>query len=356
MRPCPDLRELPAVHQQGWPWDEASPPPPPDGQWPRITIVIPSFNQGRFLEETIRSVLLQAYPDLELIVIDGGSRDSSVDVLHRYRPWLAFWTSELDGGQSDAINRGFARATGEVITFLASDDVYEPGTLHDVARQLREHPGSGVIVGAFRFMDEASRRFPETHPPRLPGPGPHDLTLLDTSLWRLHQVATFYTRRALDEVGRNVREDLHYTMDRELLYRVCQRFPTALAERCYAAFRRHSHSKSTTMILPMWLEMADLHLLDAPPGEDSSLRRRRRALWRERRARGCVKLANSGVGGWAAAGALSRALWYRPSILAKRHYYVSWLGACGLQPTARRLYRALRRAAAGGTLPPGSRE
>ncbi len=215
MSPYPDLRELPAVHQQGWPWSEASPPPPPDGQWPRITIVIPSFNQGRFLEETIRSVLLQAYPDLELIVIDGGSRDSSVDVLRRYRPWLAFWTSELDGGQSDAINKGFARATGEVITFLASDDVYEPGTLHDVARQLREHPG----------------------------------------------------------------------------------------------------------------------------GEDRSLRRR--VLWRERRARGCLKLANSGVRGRVAAGALLRALRYCPSLAARRHFYASWLALCGLLPRARRLRKAL---------------
>ncbi len=344
MRPYPDRHELPAVAgKQGWPWTEATPPPPPGEPWPRITIVVPSFNQGRFLEETIRSVLLQAYPDLELIVIDGGSKDSSVDVLRRYEPWLAFWTSEPDGGQSDAINRGFARATGEVMTFLASDDVYEPGALHDVARQWHEHPGCGAIVGAFRFMDETSRRFPETHPPRLPSPGPHDLKLLDTSLWRLHQVATFYTRRALDAVGRNVREDLHYTMDRELLYRVCQRFPTVLAKGPYAAFRRHPESKSTTMILPMWFEMADLHLLDVPAGEDRSVRRRRRALWRERRARGCVKLANSGAGGWVAAGALLRALRYRPSLAAKPHYYASWLALCGLLARARRLRKAIFR-------------
>ncbi len=357
MRHPPDLRDLPdAASRQGWPWTEAGEPPPRAVVWPRITIVIPSFNQGRFLEETIRSVLLQAYPGLELIVIDGGSKDSSVEILRRYEPWLSFWTSESDRGQSDAINKGFARATGEIITFLASDDVYEPGTLHDAARQLREHPGCGAIVGAFRFMDESSRRFPETHQARLPGPGPHDLTLLDTALWRLHQVSTFYTRQALDEVGRHVREDLHYAMDRELLYRVCRRFPTVLAERCYAAFRRHSESKSMTMIVPMWREMADLHVLDAPLGEDRTVRRRRRGLWRERRARGLVKLANSSVGAPVAAAALLQALRYRPSLLGKRRYYVWWLAACGLLPRARRAHRAFRRSVGASGLSEEARE
>ena len=342
----PELCELPAVAgKQGWPWTEASPAPPSDGPWPRISIIIPSFNQGHFLEETLRSVLLQAYPDLELIVIDGSSRDSSVDILRRYDAWISYWISEPDGGQPDAINKGFALATGAVITFLASDDIYEPGTLHDVARQSLEHPGCGAIVGAFRFMDPRSRRFPETYPPRLPSLSPLDLTLIDISAWRLHQVATFYTRRALDEVGRNVREELHYTMDRELLYRVCRRFPTVLVERCYAAFRRHPASKSTAQILPMWYEMADLHLSCAPDGESLEARRRRVDLWRERRARGCVKLANSGVSSWVAASALIRALRYRPGLLGRRHYYVSWLGALGLLNVARRAYHSLRRTA-----------
>ena len=337
MTPYPRLRDLPSVAGKvGWPWTKASPSPSLTSPWPRITIVIPSFNQGRFLEETIRSVLLQSYPNLELIVIDGGSEDSSLEVVGRYEPWLAYSTSEPDSGQSEAINKGFDRATGDIMTFLGSDDVYEPGTLQDVAQRWGQHPGPGVIVGAFRYMDESSRRSPEIHPPRLPGPGPHDLTLLDTSTWRLHQVSTFYSRQALDTVGRRVREDLHYTMDRELLYRVCHRYPTVLAKHCYAAFRLHSEGKSTAMILPMWFEMADLHLLDTPPGEDRSVRRRRRKLWRERRSRAWVKLANSGGSGWAAAAALMRALWYRPRLLGRRQYWASWLAACGILPIIRR--------------------
>jgi hypothetical protein len=129
-------------------------------------------------------------------------------------------------------------------------------------------------------------------------------------------------------------------MDRELLYRVCRRYPVALAERVYAAFRRHPESKSVASILPMWREMADLHLLDAPADEAPSVRRRRRALWRQRRARGYVKLAGAGVGGWTAAAALTRAACYRPGLLGRRHFYVSWLRALRLLPLARRINAA----------------
>ena len=343
MENAPLIRELPPVARRlGWPWTEGGPPcdSPPGAGWPRVTIVTPSFNQGRFLEEAIRSVLLQAYPDLEYIVVDGGSSDGSVEILRRYEPWLSSWSSEPDRGQSDAINRGFARASGDIVTFLSSDDVYEPGTFQDVAGRWLESPEHGAIVGAFRFMDEHSRRAPDVHPPRLPGPGPHDLALLPTETWRLHQVAAFYSRRALDEVGRFVAEDLRYTMDRDLLHRVCRRFPILLSERPYAAFRRHADNKSSTSIVPMYFEMASLHLRDVPPGESRSRRRRRRRLVRERRARGYVKLARSGVGCAAAAGALFRALAHRPDLLVTRSYWVAWLGALGWLAGLRRLFRS----------------
>jgi hypothetical protein len=106
----------------------------PDGSpWPRISIVTPSFNQGQFIEETLRSVLLQGYPNLEYIVMDGGSTDESVAIIEKYSPWLAYWTSKKDRGQADAINKGFARATGQLMAFLNSDDVYAPSILADVA-------------------------------------------------------------------------------------------------------------------------------------------------------------------------------------------------------------------------------
>ena len=95
------------------------PPVRPDGSaWPRISIVTPSYNQGQFIEETIRSILLQGYPDLEYIIIDGGSTDQSVEIIRKYEPWLTYWVSEKDRGQSHAINKGFERASGEIRGYI----------------------------------------------------------------------------------------------------------------------------------------------------------------------------------------------------------------------------------------------
>src|SRR4029453_6333928 len=122
----PLIEELPPPPpgRSGWPWTEASPPPPTPGgkAWPTISIVTPSFNQAEYLEETVRSVLLQGYPNLEYFVLDGGSTDGSVEILRRYDAFLSGWVSERDKGQSDAINRGFARCAGTVVNWLCSDD------------------------------------------------------------------------------------------------------------------------------------------------------------------------------------------------------------------------------------------
>ncbi|MCG8468124.1 MAG: glycosyltransferase [Gemmatimonadetes bacterium] len=151
--PAPTLDELPPPPpgRTGWPWTEESPRLPPTtprgAAWPRFSVVTPSFNQGSYLEETIRSVLLQGYPNLEYIVMDGGSSDDSVEILERYAPWLAYWTSRPDRGQSDAINRGFHRSTGDVQAWLNSDDTFYPGALGKGAIEI-EASDADILIGA----------------------------------------------------------------------------------------------------------------------------------------------------------------------------------------------------------------
>ncbi|MDO8303698.1 MAG: glycosyltransferase, partial [Sedimentisphaerales bacterium] len=129
----PNLKELPAAPagKTGWPWTVESPAPALSQitNCPRICIVTPSFNQGEFLEETIRSVLLQGYLNLEYIIMDGGSTDNSVEIIKKYSPWLAYWTSQKDNGQADAIYRGFEKASAEYIGWVNSDDMLLPDAL-----------------------------------------------------------------------------------------------------------------------------------------------------------------------------------------------------------------------------------
>jgi glycosyltransferase involved in cell wall biosynthesis len=132
---------------------------------PRITVVTPTFNQGGFIEKTIDSVLSQGYPGLEFIVIDGGSTDRTVEVVRRHERHLAFWVSEPDRGQSHAINKGLARATGDYLTWLNSDDRYVPGALARFAAAAREHPGAGLIAGGGRIVDLAGRVLDHKTPP-----------------------------------------------------------------------------------------------------------------------------------------------------------------------------------------------
>ena len=158
---CPRLNDLPApcIGKTGWPWTEETVPIANTGSLddsPRITIVTPSYNQAVFLEETVRSVLLQGYPNLEYIIMDGGSTDGSVEIIRKYQKHLAYWTAEKDAGASDAIRNGFARATGSIFAWLNSDDLYLPGTLQHLVEGLQKTKAD-VVYGNTYWIDERSK-------------------------------------------------------------------------------------------------------------------------------------------------------------------------------------------------------
>jgi glycosyltransferase involved in cell wall biosynthesis len=298
--------------------------PANDRNFPRLSIIIPSFNQANYLETAIQSVLAQNYSNLELIIVDGGSTDNSRDIIHKYASTFAWCVSEPDRGQSHAINKGFERCTGEIITFLSSDDYYLPGTLLDVASLYLQNQNSGAIVGGFCFLEPNHAKPDDPIIPYMDGLTPTDLTLGPPGRYRLHQVSTFYTRHALDAVGRWVREDMRYVMDRELLYRVVQNFPITLTDDPYGVFRGHKESKSTAEILPFAREFARLYEinLSGEPEKD----RQRRHMARYRLARGYMKMANVGRTRIARLGRMLQAAFATPEFVFGMEYFRRWAG------------------------------
>ncbi len=149
----------PPSGRTGWPWTVESVPPPDAATlpWPRLTIVMPSYQQAAFVEEGLRSVLLQNYPNLEFIVNDGGSSDGSAEIIARYAPFLAHSQSARDRGQGDAINQGFDRATGDLVGWLNSDDFYLPGALFAVAREFLRAAPEIVYGDALNLFEEDNR-------------------------------------------------------------------------------------------------------------------------------------------------------------------------------------------------------
>lgn len=240
------LADLPAPPEgrTGWPWTEGSAPLPPrmaDGsEWPLISIVTPSFNQARFIEETIRSILLQGYPALEYIVIDGGSTDGSVDIIRRYEPWISHWVSERDKGQSDAINKGFRRSTGEIIAWLNSDDTYHANAFGAVAEAFARDTASGLIYGGCDIINEDGSLYTR-YPSRS-----FDLKILINAWNFIPQPATFMRADAYRAVG-EVDVDLHYSMDRDLWIRLGRSFGAAMIEAPLANIRYYDDCKTAAI-------------------------------------------------------------------------------------------------------------
>ncbi|TWJ33024.1 glycosyltransferase family 2 protein [Geobacter argillaceus] len=187
-------------------------------RYPKISIVTPSYNQGKYLEKTILSVIEQGYPDLEYIIIDGGSTDESVEIIRKYEKHLAYWVSEPDRGQSHAINKGFARATGEIFGWLNSDDWYHPGTLQTVAEAFAANPDAGAVVGAGEMLYE------ETGKVNLVEPFPVTLESLYRFVDRYFcQPSCLFTREAWQQCG-PLDESLHLAMDLDLWLRIAKKF------------------------------------------------------------------------------------------------------------------------------------
>lgn len=176
---------------------------------PKLSIITPSYNQAIFIERTIRSVLDQGYPNLEYIVVDGGSTDGSAEIIESYADHLTWWVSEPDEGQTDALNKGLAHATGDVIAYINSDDYYLAGAFETAVRVLSESDAFWA-VGASRFVD-ADGHVTEVWKPELP-PKPRHWWILGP--WGVPQPSSFWRREAFDRFG-SFRRDMHYVFDTE---------------------------------------------------------------------------------------------------------------------------------------------
>ncbi len=221
---------------------------------PKVTIVTPSFNQGNFIEETILSVLNQDYPNIEYIVIDGASADNTLDILKKYDKKI-IWKSEPDNGQTQAINKGFKMATGEILAWQNSDDTYLLETVSIIADFFLKNPDVGMVYGYFNYIDE-NGNFLFTKEII-------DFNYRQFACGRFTppQPTVFFRKSVLEEVG-YLNEDLDYSMDTEFYCRIGKKFKIALIPKILGNFRIYPQSKS---------------------GQKASIRRWRKELLRIRR-------------------------------------------------------------------------
>jgi glycosyltransferase involved in cell wall biosynthesis len=202
---------------------------------PLVSIVTPSFNKGSFIEETILSIRNQDYSHIEHIVMDGGSKDGTLDILRKYEDRLT-WISEPDKGQSDAINKGWRLAKGEIIAYLNADDTYTPGAVEAAVRFLADHPDVDLVYGKCSIISDQGRVIGECGEPYtlaglVAGPNP------------IPQPAAFFRRRVLDEVG-YLDTGLHMAMDHDLWVRIGSRFSIAYTPHTLASFRLCAGTKT----------------------------------------------------------------------------------------------------------------
>jgi len=219
--------------------------------WPLVSIITPSYNQGPYIEETIQSVLTQDYPNIEYLVMDGGSTDETVDILRRYESRLT-WVSERDRGQSHALNKGLSRARGEIVGWLNSDDTYEPGVVRAAVEALQVHPEIGWIYGDCRLIDGQGKTIAEVLAPDF--------------CWErllfgnfIPQPTVFWRREILEKIGL-VNEHLHHFLDLEWWIRMGRQSQPLRLPKFMANLRYYVGTKSVSQAGSCWPEM--LRILD----------------------------------------------------------------------------------------------
>lgn len=221
--------------------------------YPKFTVVTPTYNQGPFIEKAIDSVLSQGYPNLEYIIVDGGSKDNTVDLIKKYEKHLAYWVSESDRGQSHAINKGMAKATGDYLTWLNSDDWYVEDALNKMREVFYLNPAAGVVVGVGRIVDTKGKEVFYISPDK-------KITLESLYSWMLGgnflQPASAFTRDAWNTVG-NIDERVHFALDLELWLRMAKvGIKFASTEALLAEALSHPQAKTTAFEDLMQLDCA----------------------------------------------------------------------------------------------------
>jgi glycosyltransferase involved in cell wall biosynthesis len=244
---CPTLKELPPPPpgKTGWPWTEESKQQsvgaPERSDATRISVITPSYNQGQFIEQTIRSVLLQGYSNLEYLIIDGGSTDETIEVIRKYVPWIQYWVSEPDRGQAHAINKALSRITGTRWGWINSDDFLLPDTLALLADAHRQTPQALLAGDVIDFRDEPPLKVVVRQ-------GELELRKL-VEFWtrrlQWHQPGIFFPTCLLEPVG-SLDESLRYLFDYDFLCRLLAVTSVRYLERPVAAFRLHPESKTVS--------------------------------------------------------------------------------------------------------------
>jgi glycosyltransferase involved in cell wall biosynthesis len=203
---------------------------------PRITIVTPSMNQGDFLEQTILSVLSQNYPNLEYIIIDGGSNDNSIEIINKYQRYLAYWISQKDAGQADAIAKGFAHATGDILAWLNSDDEYMPGTLDKIGGYFSQNPQTDLVYGDYFLLFPDGLR-------KLKKKIDFDFSIALYAYNMITQPSAFWRRKIYDTSG-GLDISLHYAMDYDLFLRMAKVGLIKHLREPLSVYRLHAKSKT----------------------------------------------------------------------------------------------------------------